>query len=76
MDIYIILFWCFWVLMGLQAIVPHLTGGSFNHFNGGWRLVVLIVFVLVGPLIAICNIVNVIILFLEGGEDDEDQGYP
>ena len=76
MDIYMILFWCFWVLMGLQAIAPHLSGGSFNHFSRGWKLVALIVFVLLGPLIAICNVVNVIILFLIGGEDDDDQGYP
>lgn len=76
MDIYMILFWCFWILLGMQAIAPHLTAGSFNHFNNGWKLIALIIFVILGPLIAICNIINVIILFLVGGEDDDDQGYP
>ena len=73
MEVLYIIIFIFWALMGLQAAAPYVSSGSFSHFSLGARAGAILIFVFLGPVIAITNVVNVIIVMIIG--DDEDDGY-
>lgn len=71
MEVYIFIIIIFWILMGLQAAAPYVSTGVLAPLPQWGRLVAIFLFILLGPAIAICNIVNVILAYLTGGDDDE-----
>lgn len=72
-TVLIILVCVFWFLLGMTTLIPYMTPGEIGSLSPGKQIFTLILFITLGPIIAISTIVHLLLFYYFGGDPNNLQ---
>ena len=69
MTLYIIII-IMWVLLGVVSLVPYMNPEELGQMSSGKKLLTLLIFIVLGPLIALSTFLHLLLFYYFGGQGE------